>query len=249
MSSSLASIDETAWRSPWRERSVTEKAALYGGIVALSVLLPPWPAAPLLFGVCAVSAWLADVPLAHLAKCLYAPIIFIVIAAASTVVSIDVSPWRVTTSSAAVLAGTELLARAIAASAATLMFASTTPMTTLMSSLRRVGVPAACVDVVTVMYRLVFVLLDSTNVIRLAQMSRLGYSTPRKSLNSAGLLVSAVLTRAWWRADRMEIGLSGRDFGVPMPTLDTTPVSIRFIHTSLFVLSLVGVVSILGATR
>nr|WP_256938763.1 cobalt ECF transporter T component CbiQ [Rhodococcus qingshengii] len=244
----MAAIDATAWRSGWRERSVAEKSVLYGGIIALSVSLPPWPAAPMLFLICIVSARLADVPLKHLAGFLCAPAIFIVIAAGSTVVSVGINPWRMTTSTTALLAGTELIARALTASAATLMFASTTPMTMLMNSLRRVGVPAACVDVVTVMYRLIFVLLESVNLIRLAQISRLGYSTPRRSLNSAGLLVTAVLTHAWSQARRMEIGLSGRDFGVPLPALDTTHVSAHFVRTSLFLFSLIGVVSIFGST-
>ncbi len=52
MSSSAARIDTVAWRSPWRQKTVAEKAALYGGVTTLAVVLPPWPTIPLLLALC-----------------------------------------------------------------------------------------------------------------------------------------------------------------------------------------------------
>ncbi|WP_081637004.1 cobalt ECF transporter T component CbiQ [Rhodococcus aetherivorans] len=229
MASSAAGIDTVAWRSPWRQKSVAEKAVLYGGVTVLALTLPPWPTIPLLLSVCLITSKPAGIRLGHMLRCARGPATFILLAAASTMLSVDLNNWQLSVPQGGVVHGATLAARAITASIAMLMFASTTPLTTVMGSLRRLGVPGPCIDVVTVMYRLVFVLLESISVIRQAQISRLGYSTARRTLNSAGLLTAAVLTRAWSQASRLEMGLAGRDFGISMPTLDEPIVNWRFI--------------------
>jgi cobalt/nickel transport system permease protein len=71
-------------------------------------------------------------------------------------------------------------------------------------------VPAAVVEVASVVYRLLFVLLDSLRTVREAQAARMGYSSLRRSYRSSGVLAAAVLTRSWDRARRMHEGLAGR---------------------------------------
>ncbi|MDL9948486.1 cobalt ECF transporter T component CbiQ [Gordonia sp. ABSL11-1] len=241
MSLGAATIDSVAWRSRWRHRSVMEKVVLFGGVVTLALALPPWPTVPLLVAVCLVAARRAGVPMAHLARCARAPAVFIVLASASTMVSVGFDPFRLTLTGSAVLHAIAVGARAAAASLAMLAFASSTPMTTVMTSLRRIGLPAPCVDVIVVMYRLIFVLLESVSTIRQAQVSRQGYTTLRRGLQSAGLLTAAVLTRSWNRAHRLEIGLSGRDFGISTPVLEHTRIGWRFVVISIGVLLAVQV--------
>ncbi|MBW4818790.1 cobalt ECF transporter T component CbiQ [Rhodococcus qingshengii] len=244
MGLSVTAIDSVAWRSTWKQRSVAEKTVLYGGIVGLVLVLPVWPAVPILLAICAASAVMAHVPIPHLLRCLRAPAVFIAVAAASTVISLDVTIWRLSITPGAAAQAAELAARALTASTATLLFASTSPMTSVMAALRRAGVPAACVDVVTVMYRLVFVLVESVRVIRQAQAARLGYTSVRRSLESAGMLIAAALTRSWSQARRLEIGLEGRDFGVSMPDLSESGVHWRFLAVSGGVLAAVALLSI-----
>jgi cobalt/nickel transport system permease protein len=66
------------------------------------------------------------------------------------------------------------------------------------------------VEVASVVYRLLFVLLESLHTIREAQTGRMGYSTVRRSYRSSGTLAAAVLTRSWDRARRLQEGLAGR---------------------------------------
>jgi cobalt/nickel transport system permease protein len=88
--------------------------------------------------------------------------------------------------------------------------ATTTPMSGLMPALGRLRVPGAVIEVASVVYRLLFVLLDSLRTIREAQTARMGYSSWRRSYRSSGALAAAVLTRSWDRARRMQEGLTGR---------------------------------------
>jgi cobalt/nickel transport system permease protein len=67
-------------------------------------------------------------------------------------------------------------------------------------------VPGAVIEVASVVYRLLFVLLDSPRTIHEAQTARMGYSSWGRSYRSAGALAAAVLTRSWDRARRMQEG-------------------------------------------
>ncbi|MFS4491084.1 cobalt ECF transporter T component CbiQ [Dietzia kunjamensis] len=242
MSAGTAAIDSVAWRSTWRRRPVAEKVILFGGIVGCAMVLAPVPAAPLLIVVTLIAARRAGVPFAHVLRTARGPAAFIAIAALSTAVSIDFGALTISMNAHTALGAAELALRAMTASLAMLVFASTTPMTTLTTALRRAGLPAACVDVIGIMYRMVFVLVESLATIRQAQVARLGYAGFRRSLNSVGLLTAAVLIRSWTQAHRLETGLAGRDQGIGMPVLYRQPVSRQFIFGSVSVL--IGVVAL-----
>jgi cobalt/nickel transport system permease protein len=83
-------------------------------------------------------------------------------------------------------------------------------MSDLLTALRGLRVPAAVVEVASVVYRLLFVLLESLRTIREAQTARMGYSSLRRSYRSSGTLAAAVLIRSWDRARRLQEGLAGR---------------------------------------
>jgi cobalt/nickel transport system permease protein len=57
-------------------------------------------------------------------------------------------------------------------------------------------VPGAGIQVASVVYRLLFVLLHSLRTIREAQTARIGCSSWGRSYRSAGALAAAVLTRS-----------------------------------------------------
>ncbi|GAB3306520.1 cobalt ECF transporter T component CbiQ [Epidermidibacterium keratini] len=238
MSGRLA-IDEAAWASPWRTRPVAEKLLLALGLVACAVVLPPWPGV-VLAGVCALVALLmvARVPARLLARSLRAPLAFIAIGSLTVLVTVQLDDGlslAITEQSvydAVVLAG-----RALAGTLGVYLLAATTPMGDLLASMRRIGVPAACVEVASVTYRMVFTLLVSTRQIREAQAARLGYSGYRRSVHSAGGLTAATLVRSWDRARRLEEGLAGRGYDGTLPTLPRSQAtSMPFVLLSAFVI-------------
>lgn len=206
-----------------------EKVILCGGLLACAVVLPPWPAAALVLLVALAAAHLAGLPATHLLRMLSIPMVFILVAGVSTAVSLDPSGPTLTTSAEAITRACATVARAVAATAALMLLASTTPMSDLTDSLRRIGVPSACVDVVTVMYRMIFLLLDSIGVVRKSQVGRLGYSSVSRSVRSAGLMTAAVLVRAWQRGHALERGLSGRNLGAPLARPEKPAISARFV--------------------
>lgn len=225
-------VDDAAWASAWRRRAPGDKVLLCGGLVVTALVLPAWPGS-VLVGVVAV--WLAlgpaRVPARTFLRAARWPTAFIAVGAVTAVVEVGSGGpgWA---PDAAARAGS-LVGHALAGSAAVLLLACTTPMSDLLPVLRRARVPDAVVEVASVVYRLLFVLLGSLHTIREAQTARMGYSSVRRSYRSSGALAAAVLTRSWDRARRMQEGLAGRGMETGLRVLpEVLPSSRLFLATS-----------------
>ncbi len=202
-------VDDAAWASTWRPRAVGDKLLLSLGLVVCALVLPVWPGS-LLVGLSAVGLALgpARVPARVFGRAVRLPLAFVVVGAATAVV--QVSGSGIGWAPDAARTGGALVGHALAGGASVMLLATTTPVSDLLPALRRARVPAAVVEVASVTYRLLFVLLESLRTIREAQTSRLGHATVRRSYRSSGLLAAAVLTRSWDRARRLQEGLAGR---------------------------------------
>jgi cobalt/nickel transport system permease protein len=221
-------VDDAAWASAWRHRSPGDKLLLCGGLVVCALVLPAWPAS-LLVGLTAVVLALgpARVPARTFGRAIRWPLAFVGVGALTAVVQVGGGGigWA---PDAAAQAGS-LVGHALAGGAAVLLLATTTPMSDLLPALQRLRVPAAVVEVASVVYRLLFVLLDSLRTIREAQTARMGYSSFRRSYRSSGALAAAVLNRSWDRARRLQEGLAGRGMATGLRVLpEVLPSSRRF---------------------
>nr|WP_204264728.1 cobalt ECF transporter T component CbiQ [Geodermatophilus normandii] len=239
-------VDDAAWASAWRTRSPVDKLVLCAGLVVCALVLPVWPGG-VLVALAAVVLALgpARVPARTFGRAVRWPLAFVAVGAVTAVVSIDGGGlgWA---PDAAVRAG-ELVGHSVAGGAAVLLLATTTPMSDLLPAMRRLRVPGAVVEVASVTYRLLFVLLESLHTIREAQTARMGHSSLRRSYRSSGVLAAAVLTRSWDRARRMQEGLAGRGMETGLRVLpEARPSSPGFLAgtaTGLAALVVVGVLA------
>ena len=226
-------IDAAAHASAWRRRHPADKAVLSFGLLACAVALPPWPGAVLVAAtVLVVALGPARVPGRRLWRAARAPFGFAATGALALLVSIgsDGVHWA---AEGPRHAG-ELLARTSASGLAMLLFAFTTPLSDVLPRLNRIGVPAAVVDVAAVMYRMLFLLYDTTTRINAAQAGRLGHRTRRARWRSVAGLGSAVFVHAFARAQRLEAGLAGRGYDGRLRVLvDDVPISRMFVACSL----------------
>lgn len=242
-------IDDAAWSSRWRDRSVLDKTVLSLGLVLAAAILPAWPTAPVVAALALVLLVnRGGAPVTLVLRALRGPAAFIVVGCVSValVVSTD-GGLSISVTSASAQRAADVAAHALAGTSALLLLAMTTPMVDLLTGLRRLRVPEACVEVAGLVYRLLFVLLESLGTIRESQTARLGYSTPRRAMRSSASLTAAVLTRSWSRARRLEQGLAGREVGGSIRTLDD-PIasSTGFLLAS--AAALAGVVALAAAT-
>ena len=124
-----------------------------------------------------------------------------------------VGPIWVSSSPDALYLGASLVTRALGAASALNFLALTTPLVDMLELFRRWRVPVILVDIMVVIYRFIFVLLDSLNRMYMAQDSRLGYNTSYfRAMNSAALLGSRLFIDAFQRSRRLQIALDSRGY-------------------------------------
>jgi cobalt/nickel transport system permease protein len=123
-------------------------------------------------------------------------------------------PWplAITITPESIVAAQHPFTRALGGAAAMSFLAFTTPMVDLLDLGRRAGVPVLLLDLATLIYRFIFVLLDSLQRIVVAQETRLGYSSMRRSINSAALVASQLLIDTYRRSQRLQTALDSRGF-------------------------------------
>ncbi|MBK7820650.1 MAG: cobalt ECF transporter T component CbiQ [Tessaracoccus sp.] len=242
------SIDDAAWASPWRRRRVGEKVALSLALVLTALLTPPWPGC---VAVALVSVSLivgpARIRPSLLATVLVAPVTFLMIGALPVAFHFGgdgwgVGPLRVTEAGLGTAAG--LFAHGVAGTLAIMVLATTTPMVDVLTWLRGLRVPDPLLEIASLTYRLLFLLLATTLAVRQAQHARLGgeASFGRRWATVASTTGSIIL-RTWDRAARLQRGLEGRGYEESLVTL--APVrsrSWRFISMSLAGVSAVWLV-------
>jgi cobalt/nickel transport system permease protein len=105
-----------------------------------------------------------------------------------------------------------LVARALGAAAAMNFLAMTTPLVDLVDLMRRWRLPPLLIDLMTLIYRFIFVLLESLGRMYIAQASRLGYAGLRRGMVSAGLLSSRLFIETYQRSRRLQLALDSRAF-------------------------------------
>lgn len=103
-----------------------------------------------------------------------------------------------------------LVARAIGCASALNFLILTTPLADLIELLRRLRAPEVLIDLMTLTYRAIFVLLESLNRMHVAQEARLGYVGPRRAIGSSALLASQLFLDAYRRSARLQLSLESQ---------------------------------------
>jgi cobalt/nickel transport system permease protein len=205
----VAPIDTSAHTNRWRKKSLSEKALLAIGMLLVAIIVPSWKA-DLLVAATMILATLAGARVSFSLwwKTMTAPIGFLIVGVASVV--FEVSDWRVGIAPNGLALAVRLAGHAFAGVTCLLFLALTTPAADITAGLRRLGVPAEIVEMMLLIYRFVFQLLDTAQTMHAAQAARLGYSSRRRHMHSLGILIASLMPRALARAEALEVGLAAR---------------------------------------
>lgn len=237
----MIALDDAAWAAPWRQVRVGEKLVLGVGLMLTALIAPPWPAAPLV-AAAAVLLTLgpARIPARVLAIGFAVPLAFIAVGAFSVSLQLGANatdawfrlgPLSMDATTAA--NGARIFGRSAAGTLAVLLLATTTPMVDMLGWARRRGVPGPLVEVASLTYRLLFVLLAVITSIRAAQIARLGDAPGgglpglKRRWNTIAAAMGALLIKSWDRAARLTDGLAARgidgDLVLLAPRLPANP--------------------------
>lgn len=111
---------------------------------------------------------------------------------------------------AGILTTLNLWGRAFGAISAMYMMSLSTPSAEIFSALRRAHVPALLIELMNMMYRFVFVMMDTHTQMTIAAKSRLGYKNYRTAMKSFGMTAGNLLIVSFEKANRYYDALESR---------------------------------------
>jgi cobalt/nickel transport system permease protein len=210
----MLAIDRYAWTNRWHAHHPGERLLLAGGGLVLTTLLPPLTAGPMILAVMSLATTLgARVPVGAWLRVMAIPAGFLLTSTPFLALSLDLSDSvRLAYSPAGAMTALDVTLRSLAALSCLTLLVMTTPVIELVALLRRLRVPSAIVEIMLLIYRLIFLFMDEAIAGQHAQTARQGHSTLRRSLRSLGQLIATLLQRALARGRRLEIGLAARGF-------------------------------------
>ena len=150
------------------------------------------------------------IPAAAYFRLLMIPAAFLLLSTAAVAVSLSRTPmdlfafpagrWYVTCSAASLRSSLTLCAKALAAVSCLYFLSLNTVMTDLLSVLKKLHVPALVLELMMLIYRFLFLLLDTASAVTAAQHCRLGNRDIRTSVRSFGGMAGILLIRALKRS-------------------------------------------------
>lgn len=129
-----------------------------------------------------------------------------------TIIGFNLGSYYIYISYHGIEQGWTILTRAIASLSCLYFIMLTIPFTELLQTLRRFGFPVLLTDILLLMYRFIFVLLNTASQIWTAQQSRGGYSTFRIGIKSLSLLIGKLLRRTLENYQQVSLSLASRGF-------------------------------------
>lgn len=239
-------LELAASHNRWSTLPVLEKLLLFGGLLVAALLVPPPVGHVAILAICCLCALaLARVPARIYLAALLAPVVFLALGAGPLV--LDLVAWRLVVDPVGVDTAWRTVSRAMAATAATITLACTTPVADLLAAGRRAGLPAPLAHVVDTTYRLIGLLIDSARTLRHSHALRLGNRTARAAIGSVGTQLASVFVLSVRRARAIDDSMSMRaEPGQTAVLAEASPVStvrVAWICLVLVAVAVLGVVT------
>ena len=106
--------------------------------------------------------------------------------------------------------------------------ALTTPITEIITVLHKMKVPVIITELMVLIYRFIFVFMETATTIRRAQSSRLGYVSMKSSYRSLSRLFSALLGKVFVKSQELYNAMAARGYTGEIKVLTKKyPVSLR----------------------
>jgi cobalt/nickel transport system permease protein len=162
----------------------------------------------------------------------------------------DILPWlSLSVTRESINQGVFVFCRVIGGMSAMIFIALTTPMTDIFIVLRQCRVPDVVIDLMMIIYRTIFFLLDQVIQIYQAQVMRLGYSGYRESLYSFSTLCGAAFIASWDAGEDLIRAMDSRCYDGKFALMgETRPVERVPCLTVVIFLALSAVVVVVSGT-
>lgn len=102
--------------------------------------------------------------------------------------------------------------RSIATAMCLYFISLTTPLIDIIEMLKKIKLSNTLIEIMSLIYRFIFVLIEASVIIYNAQSARLGYSSIKTSFRSLGKLVSMVFIKAYNHSQALYVSLMSRGY-------------------------------------
>lgn len=214
-------IDKLCYRSKLRYVNAGEKFAFAVAALLICVVSRSLVTAGAAF---AVNGFLTvkkgGIGAKEYARLLALPFAFLIVSTLAVMVNISKAPldayaipvgsFFITGSRHSLLFGLQLIATAMAGVSCLYFLALSTTMTDLLGVLSRLHCPVLLTELMLLIYRFIFVLLETASAIMTAQKSRLGNRDFKTSVGSFGKMGARLLLRAFQRSNALYDAMEAR---------------------------------------
>lgn len=214
-------IDKLAYSSPWRNKSASLKCILAAGTLCICVAVRSF----VISGI--VLAFMAGVTVTHsqasfsrYGKMMLWPFAFLIMGTAAVLLDVTEQPDGILQialgsryliiTEASLNAAARLVLVSLAAVSCLYFLVLTTPVPDLLFVLRKLHCPHLILELMLLIYRAIFLLLDLALSIRCAQNCRLGNRDFKTTIRSMGSMLAALLVQAVSRSSRMFSAMEAR---------------------------------------
>ncbi|ACV64442.1 cobalt ABC transporter, inner membrane subunit CbiQ [Desulfofarcimen acetoxidans DSM 771] len=228
----MFSIDSYAYSNKLRKVHPAEKCAfaMVTLIICLAASSLLTSLAVLLIMSAAVVGY-AGIPFRVFAGFMSLPVSFLLVGVLTIAVTVSREPgvylWGLSfwgfnlgITAAGVAAAVILLFKSLGAVSCLYFLSLTTPMIDIIYVLRKMKVPALFIELMTLIYRFIFVLAETAEKIYTSQSSRLGYAGVNVSFSSLGELASTLFIKSFHRSQMLFQALSSRCYTGGLNVLD-----------------------------
>lgn len=208
--------EQSAYTNRWRWVSPTAKGIFTcSGLVAACAATSPRASLLVITLLMATAIFGAGIPITRYLRVGAPAMLFLGASCLSLLVTLNFgsggSPLTLQSNPDELSRIVHICGRSCACLAALLLLTLTTPLSDIISLLRRCRVPDTLLDLMTLCYRTLFVLSAAIHETLTAQSARLGHSTVSLSLRSLGGLVANLTIQVWQRSQALHIAALARN--------------------------------------
>ena len=217
----MITIDKLCYHSKLRYENAGEKFAFAVITLCICVMSRSIAVACIVLAATGIlSVWKGGIPVVRYLRFLTLPLAFLFLSTIAIMFHIKKTPldlfaipvggWYITTSMDSFLYALQLILTALAGVSCLYFLSFSTPVPDILHVLRRLHCPGLLIELMLLIYRFIFILLDTASAISTAQSCRLGNRDYRTSLKSFGLLGSVLMIRAGSRSGKLYDAMEAR---------------------------------------
>ncbi|MGI9861514.1 cobalt ECF transporter T component CbiQ [Moorella naiadis] len=228
----MFSIDQYAYSNRLKGVHPGEKIA-FALATLLIALVAPRPLTPAVITILMAGATIgaAGIPSRFYLQLLLVPFSFLIAGIAMIALTITNQPlaglkgwhllgWTLGVTPGGIHQAGKIFLKSLGAVSCLYFLSLTTPMIDILTVLRKLRAPALLVDLISLTYRFIFVLLATVNDIYTAQAARLGYASLRASYHSLGQLAANLFIKTYRRSQDLFTALTARGYGEELQVLE-----------------------------